>query len=237
VAAGGDGGIGGPSLCSAHTYAVCEDFESTAIGGTPAGWTIPTSNYGTATAGVANDFAARGSNSWKVTVNAAGSTEHYLQRGNLGALANAHYGRIFLRIQGPTVTTFIHWDVILGAGNLMNGGAARRIRWGNTGSNGGLTNSGWHWIYNIEQGDRGTEDNGAGHPVPGVDEWMCVEWMWDRDPAVGRFLVSKRRATGAPLHDDAPRRRHARHPGVCDDEFRDRRVPGNQQHAARVLDR
>ena len=88
-------------------------------------------------------------------------------------------GAFSLRIQGPTVTTFIHWDVILGAGNLMNGGAARRIRWGNTGSNGGLTNSGWHWIYNIEQGDRGTEDNGAGHPVPGVDEWMCVEWMWD----------------------------------------------------------
>ncbi len=174
-----DGGLGGPSLCGSHAYAVCEDFEDAAVGATPAGWTVPTSNYGTATLGVADDFAARGSHSWKVSVNSTGSTEKYLQRGNLGTLANSHYGRLFFRVQSPTVTTFIHWDLVLGAGTLMNGGGARRIRWGSTGSNGGLPSSGWHWIYNIEQGDRGTEDNQAGHPVPGVDEWMCVEWLWD----------------------------------------------------------
>jgi hypothetical protein len=174
-----DGGLGGPSLCAAHAYAVCEDFEGTAVGATPTGWTVPTSNYGTATLGVASDFAARGAHSWKVSVDSTASTEKYLQRGNLGALANAHYGRLFFRVQSPTVTTFIHWDLVLGAGQLMNGGGARRIRWGSTGSNGGLPSSGWHWIYNIEQGDTGVEDSQAGHPVPGVDAWMCVEWLWD----------------------------------------------------------
>jgi hypothetical protein len=157
---------------------VCEDFEATAVGGTPTGWTIPSSNYGTATLGVASDFAARGTHSWKVSVNTKASTEKYLQRGNLGALANSHYGRLFFRIQSPTDTMFIHWDLILGAGQVPGGGTTR-IRWGSTGSNGGLPNSGWHWIYNIEQGDRGIEDNGPGHPAIGVDQWMCVEWLWD----------------------------------------------------------
>jgi hypothetical protein len=155
---------------------VCEDFESTATGATPAGdWNLPTTNYGTGTVAVASDFAARGSHALKITIPAGGSSaERYLQRKNVAALANGHFGRIFFRIQGPTTTPFVHWDLILGAGTYMGG--SRRIRWGVTGTGVGTTNNNWAWIYNIEQGDTGVEARTV-HPV--VNSWMCVEWQWD----------------------------------------------------------
>ena len=82
---------------------------------------------------VASDYAARGSHSLKVTIPTGGSSaEHYLQLKNLGPLANGHFGRIFFRVQSPTTTPFVHWDLILGAGPYL--GQNRRIRWGVTGS-------------------------------------------------------------------------------------------------------
>jgi hypothetical protein len=185
---GGAGGwsLGGASRCAGSTYAVCQDFEATAAGSTPAGnWSLPTSNYGTGTVTVASDSAARGSHSLKVTIAAGGSTERYLQLKNLGALASGHFGRIFFRIQGPTATSFIHWDLILGAGPYM--GQNRRIRWGNTGTGVGTTSGNWSWIYNIEQGDTGVEAR-TSHPV--LNTWMCVEWQWDATNQKIRFYFN-----------------------------------------------
>ncbi len=195
---GGAGGwsLGGASQCAGSTYAVCQDFESTATGATPTGdWSLPTSNYGTGTVAVASDFAARGIHSMKVTISAGGSAEHYLQLGNLGTLANGHFGRLFFRIQGPTVTTFIHWDLILGAGPYM--GQNRRIRWGVTGTGVGTASGNWSWIYNIEQGDTGVEARTV-HPV--LNDWMCVEWQWDATNQMIRFYFNDTEAQA--LHVD-----------------------------------
>jgi hypothetical protein len=182
----GDAGVGQgtPSLCPGSPFAVCQDFESTNPGATPGGdWSVPTTNYGTATLAVAADDAARGNHSLKVTVPAGGSSEeHYLQLGNLGALASAHYGRLFVKIASPTTTPFVHWDLILGAGQWT--GSARRVRWGNTGTGVGTMDSNWAWIYNVEQGDFGTEARQS-HPV--LAEWMCVEWYWDGTNQQARF--------------------------------------------------
>jgi hypothetical protein len=178
--------LAGPSLCTGSPFAICEDFESTAPGATPANWTFPGSNYGTGVIAVAADMAARGSHSLKVTVAAgSGSTERYLQRTNLGPLANAHYGRLFFRVQNPTTTEFVHWDLILGQGQFN--GANRRIRWGSTGTATATASGSWHWIYNIEQGDTGFED-GNTHPV--LDQWMCVEWSWQSAGQVIRFYFN-----------------------------------------------
>jgi hypothetical protein len=186
--AGGAGGwsLGAASRCTGAPYAVCQDFESTATGATPTGdWSLPTSNYGTGTVAVASDFAARGSHALKVTISPGGSAERYLQLKNLGALANGHFGRLFFRIEGPTATTFIHWDLILGAGPYM--GQNRRIRWGVTGTGVGTMSPNWSWIYNIEQGDTGVEARTV-HPV--LNAWMCVEWQWDATNQMIRFYFN-----------------------------------------------
>ena len=87
VGAGGAAGwfIGGGSRCAGSAYVVCEDFEATADGATPAGnWSLPGTNYGTGTIAVASDFAARGSRALKVTIpTSSASAEKYLQRGSI----------------------------------------------------------------------------------------------------------------------------------------------------------
>jgi hypothetical protein len=200
VGTGGAAGwfLGGGSKCAGAAYIVCEDFESTADGATPTGdWSLPTTNYGTGTIAVASDFAARGSRALKVTIPSTGGTsaEKYLQRRNITALANGHFGRIFFRIQGPTTTAFVHWDLILGAGPYM--GSNRRIRWGVTGTAVGTTNNNWAWIYNIEQGDTGVEARTV-HPT--LNTWMCVEWQWDAANQRVRFYFNDTEATA--LHVD-----------------------------------
>jgi hypothetical protein len=183
----GDAGIGPgtPSLCPGSPFAVCQDFEATAVGATPGGnWAVPTTNYGIGTVVVAGDDSARGSHSLKVTIpTGTTSVERYLQLRNLGPLANAHYGRIFLKIQAPTTTLFVHWDLILGAGTFN--GAAHRVRWGNTGTGVGTAAANWAWLYNVEQGDFGTENPRQLHPA--VNQWLCIEWMWDGVNQQARF--------------------------------------------------
>jgi len=170
--------LGGASRCPGSAFAVCEDFEATAVGANPTtNWIIPTTNYGVGSFAVASDDAARGVHSLKVSIPTSvapnQSAERYLQRTNLGALANGHFGRLFFKILSPTTTPFVHWDMILGAG--MFNGSARRIRWGVTGTGVGTANGNWNWIYNIEQGDTGI---GIGNSHPVANQWMCVEWQW-----------------------------------------------------------
>jgi hypothetical protein len=174
-ASGGAAGLGGASLCDGSKYAICESFENTAVGSAPPnGWTIAGSNYGPGSIAIVEDQAARGKHSMKVTLpNGAGSTEKFLQKGSLGALANGHFGRVFYRIQDPTTTAFVHWDLIVGVGDFN--GANRRVRWGVTGTGVGSNSANWSWIYNIEQSDSGTEDRTA-HPQ--LSEWQCLEWRW-----------------------------------------------------------
>jgi hypothetical protein len=199
VGAGGAAGwfIGGGSRCAGSAYVVCEDFEATADGATPAGnWSLPGTNYGTGTIAVASDFAARGSRALKVTIpTSSSSAEKYLQRGSIAALASGHFGRIFFRVQGPTTTAFVHWDLITGAGPYM--GSNRRVRWGVTGTGIGTTDNNWAWIYNIEQGDTGVEARKV-HPT--LNAWMCVEWQWDAANQRVRFYFNDTEATA--LHVD-----------------------------------
>src|SRR5438128_1783814 len=88
----GSAGVGGPSLCAGSTYLVCEDFESTAVGGVPTGWT----KHGDAT--VQADQAVRGSHALKIGAAASGERRIYADAAKLGS---GHWGRIFYKVQLP----------------------------------------------------------------------------------------------------------------------------------------
>jgi len=109
-----------------------------------------------------------------------------LGRGRLGELGVSHYGRSFLRIEGPGAEQFVHFDAFEGGGSWE--GQNNQVRWASTGTRPGSTNRNWSWIYNVQPSasrEFGREGDRSAHPV--VDEWMCLEWFFDADAQQAQF--------------------------------------------------
>jgi hypothetical protein len=79
-------GLNGPSKCAAGNFAICEDFESTAVGAIPTGWT----KEGTWATVVTADDKARGSHSLQISVGDANNARGFLNKtaAQLGPLAS-----------------------------------------------------------------------------------------------------------------------------------------------------
>jgi hypothetical protein len=99
----GDGGVGGSSLCAMGRYLICENFESTAEGDVPAGFT----KHGNAS--VTAGQAARGIHSLKMSAAASGERRIYTDAQKLGS---GHWGRIFYRVELPVPTVFVHSTLV-----------------------------------------------------------------------------------------------------------------------------
>jgi hypothetical protein len=156
---------------------VRQGFEDTELGGTPSGWTV--GGYGSRTLAVSDEVAARGSRALRIDVaGGQGAVVAMLLRANLGELSEAHHGRIFMRIQGPGASQFVHFDAFEGTGAWD--GQRNAVRWAATGTGVGTTRDNWSWIYNVqpsERGEFGREGDRSAHPR--VDDWMCLEWRLD----------------------------------------------------------
>jgi hypothetical protein len=94
----GAAGIG----CAGKSYKLCEDFESSAIGGTPTGWTV-LDGYGSnpPQSVVANSKAHSGVHSLETSSSVAGASRVQKSFANLGATAGQHWGRVFFNVQSP----------------------------------------------------------------------------------------------------------------------------------------
>lgn len=173
-----DFGLGMPSQCSG-AFTVCEDFESTAVGSLPAGLTL--GGYGNRTLGVTESQSARGVRSLQIDIAADQSAVvAMLSVSNIASLSEAHFGRMFYRIEGPGVSEFVHFDVLEAVGPWME--HQNGVRFASTGTGVGSSASNWSWIYNVQPFDGGgaefgSEGDRSAHPV--VDEWMCLEWEFD----------------------------------------------------------
>jgi hypothetical protein len=176
--------LDGPVPCAAG-FAVCEGFEETALGQVPRGWTA--NGYGKRTLGVAGDQAARGERSLKIEVEGGqGPVVAMLLRSRLGDLGASHYGRSFLRIEGPGASELVHFDAFEGTGSWD--GENNQVRWASTGTRPGSENANWSWIYNVQPSESrefGREGDRSAHPV--VDTWMCLEWFFDAGAQQARF--------------------------------------------------
>lgn len=112
---GATGGVGGGS-CSAGTYVICEDFESTEVGDIPAGWT----RHGDAV-GVADDEAHTGTRALKL--DAIPVWERRIYR-DAGVLGSAHWGRIFYKVALPVPDAFVHSTLVALYGDGPRNGAS-----------------------------------------------------------------------------------------------------------------
>jgi hypothetical protein len=166
---------------------VREGFEDTELGSLPRFWTPR--GFGQRTLGVTDVQAARGGRSLQIEVPASESPAGaLLAHGNLGDLAGAHFGRVFLRIQGPGVSQFVHFDAFEGTGPWEN--RTNAVRWASTGTGVGTDRNNWSWIYNVQRsqgGEFGTEGERSAHPR--VDEWMCLEWRLDGNLQESQFWL------------------------------------------------
>jgi hypothetical protein len=169
-------GLNGPSKCAAGNFAICEDFESTAVGAIPTGWT----KEGTWATVVTAADKARGSHSLQISVGVDNNTRGFLNKtaAQLGPLASKHYGRIFYKLENPP-TKFVHWDFFHGPGPY-GAGNTNDVRWGFTGFPGPTT-----YLYNV-QTSKGPEFGMNSKTAQlAVNQWTCVEWLIDSTVAGG----------------------------------------------------
>jgi hypothetical protein len=167
-------GLAGPSRCTGGGFTICEDFEATAVGAVPAGWT----KEGTWAAVVSDVDKARGAHALQIQVGAANNQRGFLlkTKAQLGDLATKHYGRIFFKLQNPP-TAFIHWDFFHGVGPF-GAGVSNDVRWGFTGT-GSFT-----YLYNVQHMPGGELGNNAPDRLV-IDTWTCAEWLLDSTVAGG----------------------------------------------------
>jgi hypothetical protein len=185
----GDGGAGGPSLCTPGRYLICENFETTAEGAIPTGWT----KHGNAA--VAADQSARGSHSLKIAAAANGERRIYTEGAKLGS---GHWGRIFYRVEVPVPTVFVHSTMVALYGmGPVNGNEEVRVV--DTVKD---ANQKHQFLYNVQPSGA---EFGKGSPYNWTFDgsWHCAEWHIDSPTQSYAFYYDGAEVTSIAINNGA----------------------------------
>jgi hypothetical protein len=190
-ASGTDGGtgVGGPSQCTPGRYLICEDFEATAVGAVPTGWT----KHGNAA--VAADQAARGTHSLKIEAANSGERRIYIDAAKLGS---GHWGRIFYRVQLPVPTVFVHSTIVALQGvGPVNGNEEVRVV--DTVKQADGTHQ---FLYNVQPS--GNEfGKGSAYNWRFDGAWHCAEWHIDNPTQSYHFYFDNIEVTQIAINNGA----------------------------------
>jgi hypothetical protein len=191
---GGGAGIGGPSLCAAGKFIVCEDFESTAVGGTPSGWT----KHGDAT--VQTDQAARGTHALKIGAAASGERRIYADASKLGS---GHWGRVFYKVQVPAAKassgSVIHSTLVAFQGNgPKNGSSEYRVVDTVEDSNGKH-----QFLWNVQPSSVSEFGKGSPYNWTYDGNWHCAEWHVDGPTQSYHFYIDGGEVTDIAINNGA----------------------------------
>jgi hypothetical protein len=185
----GDAGADGPSLCTPGRYLICENFEATAEGATPSGWT----KHGNAS--VAADQAARGSHSLKIAAAPNGERRIYTDGAKLGS---GHWGRIFYRVEVPVPTVFVHSTMVALYGmGPVNGNEEVRVV--DTVKD---ANQKHQFLYNVQPS--GAEfGKGSAYNWTFDGNWHCAEWHIDAPTQSYSFYYDGAEVTSIAINNGA----------------------------------
>jgi hypothetical protein len=172
--------------CAAHSYALCEDFESGTVGQLPAGWT-QLAGWGQGTVAVATDSAHSGTHALKSTTMNPGQPRAETSLSSLGALKGTHWGRVFYKVGTP-------------APNAMSSGAYYHVTFV------GLRASNESRVVDTVESPQGTVQylynlpddsccNGSGYNYTYDGNWHCAEWWVDHSTNAYRFFVDSTEVT------------------------------------------
>ncbi len=177
--AGAAGSSGAPSAgapgtgCASGRYLLCEDFESTALGATPNGWT----KHGDAS-GVADDAAKHGTHSLKLGAIPVWERRIYH---DASALGGAHWGRIFYKVQLPVPDAFVHSTLVAFGGTGPTIGAAeyRVVDTVKQAIDTPDVASRIQFLYNVQPQTGNEFGTGTSYDRTFDDQWHCAEWHID----------------------------------------------------------
>jgi hypothetical protein len=199
-ASAGAGGSGGSATgaCAGKQYIVCEDFEATAEGAVPTGWTKQ------GEIGVALDQARGGTKSLKVSPTEKGARRIARGASELGA---AHWGRLFYRVQLPVPAvnpskndgnTVIHSTLVgLTAAHPQGGTAEYRVL--DTIMNESKKHN---FIYNVQIQGGSEYGHETGYTYDYKDDWICAEWQVDNTAKSYTLYIDDMDVTGVKVASD-----------------------------------
>ena len=191
---GGGGGNGGSGAlgCAAGKYLLCEDFETTAVGEVPAGWTKQGS------AGVSEANAAGGKRSLAITPAANGSRR---MRHPGAILGSQHWGRIRYKVQLPVPDAFVHSTLVALQGNGPTRGA-EEVRVVDTVKNSSANGSKHQFLYNV-QASNGEFGKGSAYDYSFDGAWHCAEWHLDAATQTYEFFFEGTRLSSISFSNGA----------------------------------
>lgn len=188
---GGEGGIGVPA-CSASKYVICEDFESTAVGMIPTGWT------GMGQVGVAADDAYLSKHSLKFSVAAGGAANYRSISTDASKLGASHWGRVYLRVETPVPSYFAHDTFVYLTGNGPTRGN-EQVRVVDTVMQ---ANHSHQFLYNVQPS--GAEfGKGSDYRYTWDTAWHCAEWYLDNSKQSYHFYFDKVEVTQIAIDNGA----------------------------------
>lgn len=168
---GATGGNAGNTGGCSPSFLLCEDFESTSVGNTPAGWDA----HGEAS--VADDQAKGGSRSLKLGPADNGERRIYHPTDMVGA---AHWGRVYYRVQLPVPDAFVHSTIVTfrGTGPTVGDAEFRFVDTVKDQKTGGFANGNHQFLYNVQpNGDEFGTGSDYDYTFDGA--WHCAEWHVD----------------------------------------------------------
>ncbi|MEA3213330.1 MAG: hypothetical protein QOE70_6387 [Chthoniobacter sp.] len=193
-----------------------EDFEATAVGEIPPGFTK------TGAVAVAEDAAHSGRKSLRLEAAPRGARRITKQGAEIAALGGQHWGRLYFKVKLPTPApvvpegkkfAVIHSTLVGGTATspLFNDPIEVRVLDTVLGPNGTF-----QFLYNVQPKQRPEFATGSKYRFRYSDEWTLAEWFIDHATQAYRFFVNGEEVTEIALHKGAGNFAGAEIPAVFD---------------------
>ena len=180
-----------------------EDFESTAVGQIPAGYTK------SGAVAVADDVAHSGKHSLRMEPAQRGPRRITRQGAEIAALGGEHWGRLYYKVKLPTPApvvpegkkfAVIHSTLVSGKATspLSNDPIEVRVLDSVLGPNGTF-----QYLYNVQPAKRPEFATGSKYLYRYSDEWTLAEWYVDHATQTYRFFINGEEITAIALHKGA----------------------------------
>jgi len=203
---GGGGHGGGTASCATSNRLICEDFESTATGAIPTGWTKQGDIQ------VASDDSHGGGHSLKLFVTQGVGENYRSINMNPSKLGASHWGRVYYKVQAPVPSYFAHDTFIALTGNGPDSGFNNEnVRVVDTVHN---ADGSHQFLYNVQPS--GNEfGKGSDYSYNFNDgKWHCAEWHIDAGNQSYHFYYDNTEITSIAIDNGAGQNKNSEIPSA-----------------------
>ena len=193
-----------PTLAQgASDVVVIEDFESTAVGAIPQGFTK------TGAIGVADDVAHSGHHSLKIEPAVKGGRFITLAPDKVAALGGEHWGRLYFKVKTPAPLPLavegkkspsIHTTLVAGKATSPMANDAIELRLAGLSMN---STGAFKYLYNVQPKQRKEFGPREQTSRQFNDEWTLLEWHVDNATQTYQYFLNGEEITDIGVHKGA----------------------------------